>query len=446
MATSTPGGSGHDAERSKKFPFLPGPAPLTVVGGTGSHLITDDGRRILDGGGGAIVTNIGHGRPEPGQAAAEAMSGAAYVVPLWATENRLKLIERLQANWLPEQLTRCMFVSGGSESVDTAMRVARQHHVARGDVDRWKVIGREISYHGGTLATLSVANHDRRRATLEPMLYDMPKADFFDAESVRKLVEAEDPSTVAAIVVEPVSGASGGALVPPDEYLPGLRSICDDHGILLICDEVMTGFGRTGAKFGADHVGVVPDLMVGGKGLGGGYVPIGAVVATDEVVEPIAEADLTVMYFTFSGAEVACAVADRVLRIMEDEDLVARAAAMGHRLSALLHEALADHPNVADIRGRGLLQGVELVRDRGTGAHFGGALSPEVVGEALSRDCWIYPAGSAGVPDALLFGPPYTIAESELETLVGVAVESIDAAVATLSTRSSTGSSTGSGG
>lgn len=425
------------AERSKKFPFIPGPAPLTIVGGAGSYLHTDDGRRILDGGGGAIVTNIGHGRPEPGETAAAAMSGAAYVVPLWATEHRLRLIERLQDSWLPDELTRCLFVSGGSESVDSAMRIARQHHVAKGDIDRWKVIGREISYHGGTLATLSVANHDRRRATLEPMLYDMPKADFFDAESVRKLVETEDPSTVAALVVEPVSGASGGALVPPDDYLPGLRSICDDHGILLICDEVMTGFGRTGAKFGADHVGVVPDLLVGGKGLGGGYVPMGAVCATDEVVEPIAEAELTVMYFTFSGSEVACAVADRVLEIMEDEELVARAATMGDRLSALLNDALADHPNVADIRGRGLMQGVELVRDRDTGTHFGGTLSPEVVGQALNRDCWIYPAGSAGVPDALLFGPPFTISEAELESLVGITVESIDAAVAALSRESS---------
>ncbi len=434
MSTSSP------EERSKKFPFIPGPAPLTIVGGSGSHLHTADGRRILDGGGGAIVTNIGHGRPEPGEAAAAAMSGAAYVVPLWATENRLRLIERLHDSWLPQELTRCLFVSGGSESVDTAMRVARQHHVARGDIDRWKVIGREISYHGGTLATLSVANHDRRRATLEPMLYDMPKADFFDAESVRKLVETEDPSTVAAIVVEPVSGASGGALVPPDDYLPGLRSICDDHGILLICDEVMTGFGRTGTKFGADHVGVVPDLLVGGKGLGGGYVPIGGVFATDEVVEPIAEAELTVMYFTFSGAEVACAVADRVLQVMEDEDLVARAATMGDRMASLLNEALGDHPNVSDIRGRGLMQGVELVRDRATGAHFGGALAPMVVGEALGRDCWIYPAGSAGVPDALLFGPPFTITDAELESLVGIAAESIDAAVASLSAPAGAGS------
>lgn len=423
------------ADRAAAYPFVPGPVAATIVGGSGSHLITADGRRILDAGGGAIVTNIGHGRPEPAAAAAEAMGGAAYVVPVWATEHRLRLIERLKQNWLPEGLTRCLFVSGGSESVDSAIRIARQYHVARGDIDRWKVIGREVSYHGATLATLSASNHDRRRATLEPLLVDQPKADFFDHDAVRKLIETEDPATVSAIVVEPVSGASGGALLPPDDYLPGLRRICDDHGIVLIADEVMTSFGRTGARFGVDHVDVVPDLLVGGKGLGGGYVPIGAVFATDAIVEPIAEAELLVMYFTFSGSDVACAVSDRVLRIMEDEDLVARAAVMGTKLERLLDEALADHPNVSDRRGRGLMQGVELVRDRETGAHFGGALAPAAVGEALDRDVWIYPAGSGGVPDALLFGPPFTVSESELETMVGVCVESIDAAVATLSSQ-----------
>jgi adenosylmethionine-8-amino-7-oxononanoate aminotransferase len=411
------------------FSFVPGAVPPpTVVGGAGSYLHLADGRRILDAGGGAVVTNIGHGRPEPAEAAAAAMAGAAYVVPVWATEHRLALMERLRTHWLPPGLTRCLFVSGGSESVDSAIRIARQYHVARGDVDRWKVIGREISYHGATLATLSAANHDRRRATLGPLLTDQPKADFHDADSVRKLVETEGPETVSALVVEPVSGASGGALVPPDAYLPGLRSICDDHGIVLIADEVMTGFGRLGARFGVGDV--VPDLLVGGKGLAGGYVPIGAVFATDEIVAPIAEAELQVMYFTFSGSDVACAVADRVLRILDDEDLVTRAATAGARFQQLLIDALGDHPNVADIRGKGLLQGVELVADRATGAHFDGKLTPAVVAAAMERNCWIYPAGCAGVPDALLFGPPFTISDDELETVVAITAESIDAGLA----------------
>lgn len=421
-----------DQSRLSRFPFVPGPVPLAITGGEGVWLHTADGRRILDGAGGAVVANIGHGRPEPAQAAAEALTGYAYTVPPWATEPRVRLVERLVDRWLPEGLTRCLFVSGGSESVDTALRIARQHHLCRGDTDRTKVIGRAISYHGATLATLSVANHDRRRAGLEPLLHDWPKADPFDHEAVRKLIEAEDPATVAALIVEPVSGASGAALVPPDDYLPGLRAICDDHGILLISDEVMTGFGRTGAKFGVDHRHVVPDLLVGGKGLGGGYVPMGAVFATEAVVEPIAAANQSVMYFTFSGSDVACAVADRVLAIVEDEGLVARAAHQGEELHRLLTEALADHPHVADIRGQGLLRGLELVDDRDRHTTFGGKLTPLVVAEALQRDCWIYPAGSAGVPDGVLFGPAFTITTPELERLVAITAESIDAAVAAL--------------
>jgi adenosylmethionine-8-amino-7-oxononanoate aminotransferase len=421
-----------EPSRLARYPFVPGPVPLVVAGGDGCYLLTDDGRRILDGGGGAVVANIGHGRPEPAEAAAAALTGHAYAVPVFATEARVRLIERLTGNWLPPELTRCLFVSGGSESVDSALRIARQHHVCRGDTDRWKVIGRSISYHGATLASLAVANHDRRRAGLGPMLFDWPKADPFDHEAVRKLVESEDPGTIAALIVEPVSGASGAALVPPDDYLPGLRQICDDHGILLISDEVMTGFGRTGMRFGVDHSAVVPDLLVGGKGLGGGYVPIGAVFATEAVVAPIAAAGQGVMYFTFSGADVVCAVADRVLRVMEDEDLVARAAEMGQLLRRHLDDALGGHPHVADIRGRGLMQGVELVDDRATGASFGGRLTPKVVAEALERDCWIYPAGSAAVPDGLLLGPPFTITPTEIERLVAVCVESIDAAVASV--------------
>jgi adenosylmethionine-8-amino-7-oxononanoate aminotransferase len=419
-------------EQLASYPFVPGPVPLTIVGGEGCHLITDCGRRILDGGGGAIVANIGHGRPEPAEAAAAALRHGGYVLPLWATDARLQLIERLQNRWLPAGIERCLFVCGGSESVDTAIRIARLHHAAAGRTNRWKIIGRSISYHGATLAALSAGNHDRRRAGLDPVLFDWPKADPTDAENVRKLVEAEDPDSIAAIIVEPVSGAAGGALVPPDDYLPELRQLCTEHGILLIADEVMTGFGRTGARFGVDHTSVVPDLLVGGKGLGGGYVPMGGVFATQAVVEPIAAAGETVMFYTFSGADLLCRVADRVLQVMEDEGLVERAALMGDRLAELLHQALDNHPNVAGVRGLGLLQGVELVDDRASGTTFGGRLAPLVASEALARDCWIYPAGSAPVPDALLFGPPFTISESELERLVETCSHSINAAVASL--------------
>lgn len=419
-------------QRAARYPFIPTPGtPLTIVGGEGSYLFTDTGRRILDAGGGAIVTNIGHGRPEIAAAAAEALRGSGYVVPLWATEARLALIERLTRDWLPEGLNRVLLCSGGSESVDTAMRVARQYHMAKGRPERWKVVGRSISYHGATLASLSVANHDRRKAPFGPLLLDLPKIDPCDADQAIKLIEAEDPATVSAVILEPVVGASGGGIVSPADYWPRIREFCTAHDILLIADEVMTGYGRTGRAMGVDHWGVVPDVLVGGKGLAGGYAAMGAVAATDAVVEPIAAAGDSVMFFTFSGSDVGCAIASAVLQILEEEALVARAATAGATFRALLEDRLADHPQVAEVRGLGLMQGVELVRDRATGAHFGGALAPAVVAEAMARDCWIYPAGSAGVPDALLFGPPFTMSDDELETVADITRAAIDAAVAT---------------
>jgi adenosylmethionine-8-amino-7-oxononanoate aminotransferase len=411
------------------WPFLRTGTP-TIVRAEGVYLYTDDGRRLLDAAGGAIVANIGHGRPEIAVAAAAALTGTGYVLPLWATEWRVRLVERLRSAWLPEALTRCLFTAGGSESVDTAMRVARQHHLSAGRSERWKVIGRSISYHGATLATLAVANHDRRRAPYGPMLLDLPKVEPFDPDDLARVIEAEGPDTVSAFIAEPVSGSSGGALVPPAGYWPAVREVCDRYGVLLIADEVMTGFGRTGRRFAVEHWDVTPDILVAGKGLGGGYVAMGGVFATDAVVQPIAAAGDNVMFFTFSGTDLSCAIAERVLAIMEDEQLVERSAKMGDQLRRRLEERLGDHPHVADIRGLGLMQGVELVRDRATGASWAGRLTPRVVAEALKRDLWIYPAGSAAVPDALMFGPPFTISDDEVDELVERTVQAIDAAAA----------------
>ena len=263
-------------------------------------------------------------------------------MPTFATETRLRLIERVTQHWLPDGMTRCMFVTGGSESVDTAVRVARQYQVACGRTSKWKVLGRSTSYHGYTLAALSVGNHDRRRSGMEPMLMDLPKVDLVDADLVIKTIEAEDPDTVSALIMEPVVGAAGAAIVVPDDYWPTLRSYCTDNNIVLIADEVMTGFGRTGTNFGVDHWNVTPDLLVRGKGLGGGYVTIGGLFATDAFVEPLAGQQI--MYFTFSGSDVTCAVADKVLQIMQDEHLVERCAEMGERFASMLDERLTDHP------------------------------------------------------------------------------------------------------
>ncbi len=423
-----------DPSRAARFPFIPGPPPPLIERTDGVWLYTDDGRRILDGGSGAVVTNIGHGRPEVIEAATRALSSVDYVVPLWATPSRVALVEELTEHWLPDGFGRCSFFSGGSESVDAAVRTARTFHVANGEPDRWKVIGRDVSYHGSTLSGLSVGMHDRRRDGLEPLLRDHPKSAWLDPEALAKVVEMEDPSTVSCFIGEPINGASGGAMVPPDGYWTAVEEVCRANGILLVVDEVMTGLGRLGRRWGHEHFGVRPDIIVGGKGLSGGYAPMGGMYADDRVTDTIAAAGRGLMYFTFSGQDLACAVSVEVLQILRREGLVERAAATGAVLRSQLEAALGDHPNVCDVRGIGLLQGVELVADRSADEPFPRSVDfvVRVAMEALERGLWVYPCGSGPVHDALLVAPPFTVSEDEISFAVDVLTESITAAAASV--------------
>jgi adenosylmethionine-8-amino-7-oxononanoate aminotransferase len=392
-------------------------------------MITSDGRRILDGAGGAIVGNIGWGRTEVADAVRDAMSTVGYVIPLWPTPGRLALLDRLVDRWLPKDFTQVFFTIGGSESTDSALRLARAYQVGKGRAERWKVIGRHPSYHGMTLGTMAAASHSNRQAGYEPLLLPFPKVPWNDPEAVVKVIEQEDPATIAGFIAEPITGASGACLVASDEYWSVVSTICREHDILLIADEVMTGFGRTGRRWGHEHFPMTPDVIVGGKGLGGGYVPMGAVATRADVAEVLRDAGF--MFFTFTGGDAMCAGSDMVLQILEREALVERAATMGELLHRRLHEQLDDHPNVAEVRGRGLFAGVELVRDRETGAQFPveAHLAAAVVGQALQRDVWVYPAGSGPVRDGIMLGPPFVITEAEIDVLVGVLHESIDAAV-----------------
>jgi adenosylmethionine-8-amino-7-oxononanoate aminotransferase len=439
-----------DADAAARATFIPqrGVSPFMVAGAQGNYLIAADGRRILDGGGGAIVVNIGHGREEVAEVAAQGLREVTYAIPPFATEARIRLVERLTLNWLPRGLTRVGFTSGGSESVDAAIRLARSHHVAAGRTARWKVIGREQSYHGTTLATLAVGGHVNRRKGMEPLLLDFPKAPSHyclkcqlgrhddgcvdrAAQGLEDVILREGPDTVAAFIAEPVVGGAAGAVVPPDGYWATVREICSKYGVLLIADEVMTGFGRTGRKFAVDHWDVTPDIITGGKGLAGGYAPMGGIYATDAVVAPMIDAGMDMMFYTFSGHHASCAVADKVLEIMEREDLVARAAKRGD----LLRERLArleSHPNVAEVRGLGLLQAVELVRDKDTLERFPASdrFVNKVSGIGLQKGVFFYPAGSGEAQDIVLLGPPFTITEDEIDMLGSVLEESIDLAAA----------------
>jgi adenosylmethionine-8-amino-7-oxononanoate aminotransferase len=433
-----------DPRAIRAFSFLPAAgAGLAIERAEGCWLVAAGGHRILDAAGGAIVANVGHGRAEVGEAMARAATRTSYLVPPFASEERVRLTERLRDRWLPEALTRVLFTSGGSESVDAALRIARQHFVAKGETSRWKVIGRELGYHGVTLATLAVGGHTRRRKGLEPLLLDFPHApacyplrcglcrgrcELQCADALEALLLREGPETVAAFVAEPIGGSTAGALEPPDGYWPRIAEICARHGVLVIADEVMTGFGRTGRRFAVEHFGVVPDLLVGGKGLTGGYAPMGAVFAKESVVAPIADVGHEVMFYTYGAHPASCAAAEAVLDIMEREQLVARAEQMGARLREKLATRFEKHPHVAERRGRGLLQALELVRDRETLAPFPAEarVTARVVATGLKLGAFFYPGGCDPARDVICLGPAFTISETELDFLVDVLERALD--------------------
>jgi adenosylmethionine-8-amino-7-oxononanoate aminotransferase len=443
------------ADKDNRWSFIPGSrGPIEIDHAEGVFLYTKNGRRILDAAGGAIVSNIGHGRVEVGEAIAAASARESYVVPPFETESRRRLVDRLRASWLPDSLNAIWLGSGGSDTIDSAIRLARQHAVAKGEPERSKILGRELSYHGTTVTTLSAGRQHARRSGLEPMLADWPTAPAcyclrcpFEqtyprcgvrcVEDIERVIEEADPRTIAAVIAEPIGGSTAAALTPPDEYWPRLSEICTKHGILLIADEVMTGFGRTGRRFAVDHWNVVPDILVAGKGLAGGYAAIGGLYAREEVVAPLARAGQDLMFYTFGALPASCAAADKVLEIMEREKLVSRANQMGQVLRARLAK-LEDHPNVAEIRGRGLMIGIEFVKDRDRLTHFAEKdhFTNRIVAAGLSEGAFFYPSGIDPARDAIMLGPPLTISEDEIELLVSVLETALESALRYTSSRS----------
>ena len=427
------------------YPFVPlGRSNITIDRAEGPHLWMADGTRVLDAAGGAIVTNIGHGRKEVAEAVAEATLREGYVVPPWLTPSRTRLMERLRKDWLPPAFTHTHLTCGGSEGVESAMKIAIQHFAALGRPEKHKVISRSLSYHGTTLATTAVGGHAARRKGLAHTLPAHPvtptpyplrcpgnDAGRYYVERLEATIEREGPDTIAAFLGEPVVGASGGALVPPEGYWPGVRELCDQHGILLIVDEVMTGFGRTGARFGYQHWPFEPDLIVAGKGLAGGYAPLTAIFGTAAVAAPIIEAGLNVMFHTFAAHPAACAAADKVLEIMTRERLVERSAKMGAKLQGELRAAFDNHPHVAETRGLGLLIGVEIVQDRGSLALFPEAdnITGRVVAEALERGVFLYGGGTGEARDIIVIGPPFTIDDGDVDQIVTTLRAALDAVV-----------------
>src|SRR6478672_4542935 len=359
------------------------PDPPIAVAAYGSTIRDADGREYLDAAGGAIVVNVGHGRREVAEAMAAQASRLAYAHGSAFTTQPLESYASELGGLLPIDDPAIYPVSGGSEAIETALKLARAYHAARGETDRWTVIARWRSYHGNTLGALDLSGRPPLRRPYESWLgrfrhvsaaypyrdgYPGAHALGTAAELAAELdhtITAAGPDTVAAFVAEPIVGAALAAAVPPDDYWSAISDVCQRHGVLLIVDEVMTGFGRTGRWFASDHWGLRPDMLVAAKGATSGYWPFGFVAASSDIHATVnAPRGGFVHGFTYSHSPVGAAVAREVLRILRDEHLVEASSAKGQVLKASLTARIGDHPAVGEIRGRGLLVGIELVVDR----------------------------------------------------------------------------------
>ncbi|MFQ5898707.1 MAG: aspartate aminotransferase family protein [Candidatus Methylomirabilia bacterium] len=419
-----------------------------IVRGEGLYLYDADGRRYLDASGGAIVVTVGHGVPEITEAIREQARHCPYVHGTQFTTSALEALADELARRAPVEDARLYLVSGGSEATETAIKLARQYHLARGESRRHKVIFRWPSYHGATLGALAISGRPALRANFAPLFVGMPHipapyayrcalpgcGPACSLECCRaleaKLVE-EGPDTVAAFIAEPVIGASAGAVVPPPDYYRITRDICDRHGVLFIADEVMCGMGRTGRWFAIEHWNVRPDIITTGKGLTSGYLPGGALLVKGEIADTVRGGGGFPHGFTYSHHPLVAATALAVLRYVEGHRLVGQASILG----AYLHDRLLrllDLPGVGDVRGLGLLAAVEIVQDRESKRPY----PPErrtaqsIQREALQRGLVVYALdGQAdGAADLLMIGPPLIVERGQIDELGSLLGDAIAAA------------------
>ncbi len=419
-------------------------APHVWVKGRGLTLTDAEGREYLDGLSCLWNVNVGHGRRELAEAAAEQMSTLAYSTNYVGSSNvpAIELARRLIGLAYPN-LSAVYFTSGGAESTESAFKTARFYWKAKGQPDKVKIVSREYAYHGVTMAAMSATGIPGYAKMFEPRVpnfvhapapYGYRLAGVRPGESVgaaaaRMLEETllrEGPETVAAVIAEPVQGA-GGIIVPPDDYFPLLRQVCDRHGVLLMADEVITGFGRTGRWFALERWGVQPDVLVFAKGVTSGYMPLGGIMiskAIHEAMLSVPYADRWMHAYTYSGHATCCAVGLRNLEIIEKEGLVANADAMGARLLAGVRQALQGLRAVGEVRGLGLMVAVELVSDPATKAGFDPAKN--VIGR-VKAECEARGLFTRVVRDILLLAPPLIIGAAEVDRIVGIVADAIRA-------------------
>jgi adenosylmethionine-8-amino-7-oxononanoate aminotransferase len=417
------------------------------VEGRGAMLRTSDGGEYIDGLSALWNVNVGHGRKELADAAAAQMAKLAYASAYtgFSNEPAIRLAERI-VGLAYSNMAAVYFTTGGAESNESAFKTARYYWKRMGKPNKVKIISRHYGYHGVTLAAMSATSLPGYQKMFGPLVpeflqvappypYRWPgngDAGIEAADAVEAAIEEQGADTIAAVIAEPVMGA-GGVIVPPPTYFPRLREICDRHNVLLIADEVITGFGRTGRWFALGHWGIEPDLMSFAKGVTSGYIPLGGVVVSKRVHQAMEDAPMDERFMhaaTYSGHPVCCAVGLRNIDIIEQEGLPERAAVMGRRLLAGL-ESLRTLPVVGDVRGLGMMCAVELVEDQATRKPAIG-LGGRVVAEAMKRALIIRQRGGGGAPvsgDSLCIAPPLITPEATLDRLVSIVGDSIQAAL-----------------
>jgi adenosylmethionine-8-amino-7-oxononanoate aminotransferase len=424
-----------------------------ATGGTGVEIFDRDGKAYIDASGGAAVSCLGHGHPDVIAALHDQLDRLPYAhTGFFTSEPAEALADHLIAH-APEGLDRVYLVSGGSEAVEAALKMARQYFVEKGEPQRRHVISRRQSYHGNTLGALAAGGNAWRRAQFSPLLIETHhiapcyayrhrrEGESDEAYGLRAAQELEDKirelgeDTVIAFIVETVVGATAGAVPPVPGYFRRVREICDRYGVLLILDEVMCGTGRTGTLHACEQEGISPDLMTIAKGLGGGYQPIGAVLLSGAIFEAFANGSGFFQHgHTYMGHPMAAAAALAVQQVIQRDGLLGNVVDMGERLRASLQERFGQNPHVGDIRGRGLFQAIELVADRDTKAPFDPALKlhARIKREAMARGLMVYPMGGTidGVfGDHVLLAPPFIVTEENVEAIVMRLGEAVDAAI-----------------
>lgn len=431
----------------------------SAVAGSGLEIVDAEGRRYIDASGGAAVSCLGHGNEDVLAAMRAQMDAIAYAhTAFFTTDAAERLADRLVED-APSGLDHVYLVSGGSEAVEAALKMARQYFVEKGEPQRRHIIARRQSYHGNTLGALAAGGNEWRRAQFAPLLIETHHIDLCyayrhkapgesdedyglrAARSLERKIEELGPANVMAFIAETVVGATAGAVPPVPGYFKHIRAVCDRHGVLLILDEVMCGMGRTGTLHACEQEGIAPDLLVMAKGLGGGYQPVGAVLLGRHIFETFATGSGMFQHgHTYMGHPMAAAAALAVQEVIKRDRLLDNVKAMGGHLDRRLRERFANHHHVGDIRGRGLFMALELVADRAGKEPFAAELklNAAIKREAFARGLIVYPMGGTidGVRgDHVLLAPPFIVDAASIDVIVERLGDAVDAATAKLASR-----------